>query len=172
VSKYQPLSEHLKRARGDRHALSFAEIEAIVGDRLPASAHKHRAWWSNNPNNSAMTKAWLAAGWYSSDVDMEGRKLVFRREVQAAPGFREMPSEGPLGESIGVRIPHAAAEVLRMKASLQGQTVEQLASDILVSAARLTMKEKLTIADRVRSGSPRLEGLNIPDMIREDRDSR
>lgn len=67
--------------------MSFEDIERIVGARLPQSAFNHRAWWSNNPTNSVMTKAWLAAGFRSEEVDMVGRKLVFSRHLpNASPG--------------------------------------------------------------------------------------
>ena len=49
--------------------------------KLPQSAFNHRAWWSNNPTNSVMTKAWLAAGFRSEEVDMTARKLVFSRKL-------------------------------------------------------------------------------------------
>jgi hypothetical protein len=79
MGKYDPLSEFLRGQRTNRVELTFADIERIVGFRLPRSSRDHRAWWSNNPTNSVMTKAWLDAGFESEQVDMEGRKLVFRR---------------------------------------------------------------------------------------------
>ncbi|MDE0058688.1 MAG: hypothetical protein OXP07_11245 [Defluviicoccus sp.] len=63
--------------------MMFGHIETIIGGKLPASAFRHRAWWSNNPSNSVMTRAWLEAGYISAEVDMTGRKLVFRRSAQA-----------------------------------------------------------------------------------------
>jgi hypothetical protein len=62
--------------------MTFAEIERVVGNKLPPKAQHHRAWWSNNPSNNVMTKVWLDAGFESAQVDIKGRKLVFRR---AAP---------------------------------------------------------------------------------------
>lgn len=79
MSKYSPLADYLKRQDRERVPITFAEIERITGTKLPASALKHRPWWSNNPRNSVMTKVWLDAGFESEQVDMESRKLVFRR---------------------------------------------------------------------------------------------
>jgi hypothetical protein len=59
--------------------MTFAEIERIIGQKLPQNSQHHRAWWSNNPMNSVMTKVWLDAGFRSERVDMKARKLVFRR---------------------------------------------------------------------------------------------
>jgi hypothetical protein len=79
VSKYAPLAEYLKKQGRDYVPMTFAEIERITGVRLPPSATRHRPWWSNNPQNSVMTKVWLDAGFESEQVDMEARTLVFRR---------------------------------------------------------------------------------------------
>jgi hypothetical protein len=92
MSKYAPLAEYLKRQTRERVPMTFAEIEKITGTKLPASAHRHRPWWSNNARNSVMTKVWLAAGFESAEVDIPARKLVFRRVRGAsAPG---MPAAG------------------------------------------------------------------------------
>jgi len=60
--------------------MTFAEIEAVIADRLPPSARKHRAWWSNNPSNGVITHAWLAVGYRTSQVDLEAEKFVFVRD--------------------------------------------------------------------------------------------
>ena len=77
--RYQPLTAHLRGQRRDEVRMTFADIERIIGGTLPASASDYRAWWSNNPSNNEMTRAWLEAGFRSEQVDMDGRKVVFRR---------------------------------------------------------------------------------------------
>ena len=92
MSKYEPLGQFLRKQRTQEVPLTFRQIEKITGVKLPPKAQHHRAWWSNNPNNNVMTKVWLAAGFESAQVDMEGRKLVFRRIAKAtepAGGFAE-----------------------------------------------------------------------------------
>lgn len=79
MSKYSSLTTFLASRTQPKIAMSFEDIERIVGSKLPQSAFNHRAWWSNNPTNSVMTKAWLAAGFRSEDVDMTARRLVFSR---------------------------------------------------------------------------------------------
>lgn len=79
MTKYEPLTHFLRRQPRDEVRMTFGDIEKVIGDKLPSSAAHHRAWWSNNPSNSVMTKAWLAAGFKSEQVDIEGHKLVFRR---------------------------------------------------------------------------------------------
>jgi len=92
VGKYEPLGPFLRKQRTAEVPMTFREIEKITGAKLPPKAQHQRAWWSNNPDNNVMTKVWLEAGFESAQVDMEGRKLVFRRVAQAPeamPGFAE-----------------------------------------------------------------------------------
>ncbi len=100
MSKYDALGDYLKRQRGDRVPMTFGQIEKITGTRLPASAHKHRPWWSNNPRNSVMTKVWLDAGFESEQVDMPSRKLVFRRVRKPEEGTPP-PGEKPFHPAYG-----------------------------------------------------------------------
>jgi hypothetical protein len=78
MSKYEPLRHFLEGQELQQIRVSFSDVERILGFKLPASKN-HRAWWSNNPSNNVMTKAWLAAGYETEQVDIEGRRLVFRR---------------------------------------------------------------------------------------------
>lgn len=82
--KYRPLTDFLRRQTSDVKAMSFDDVERVIGQRLPESARRHRAWWSNNPQNSVMTQAWLDAGFESEQVDMAQRRLVFRRTRRLA----------------------------------------------------------------------------------------
>lgn len=93
MSKYSPLTDHLAAASTSRVPMSFREIEAILGFPLPPSARRHRAWWSNNGSNNVMTLAWKAAGYETSEVDMERHRLVFRRSLAGAAA--KMPPSGP-----------------------------------------------------------------------------
>jgi hypothetical protein len=79
MSKYAALTDYLGRLPHREVRLTFGDIERLLKAKLPKSARSHRAWWSNNGNNSVMTKAWLDAGWRSERVDMTSETLVFRR---------------------------------------------------------------------------------------------
>jgi hypothetical protein len=78
MSKYDPLHNYLKERRFDEVPMTFAEIERVIGSKLPES-QRYPAWWSNNPSNNVMTKAWLSAGYRTERVDIAGRRLVFKR---------------------------------------------------------------------------------------------
>jgi hypothetical protein len=85
MSKYDPLTTHLTARNSDYISMSFTEIEQQLGFALPDSSRKHRAWWSNNPSNNVMTKAWLAAGYETAQVDLVAEKLQFVRDNSTPP---------------------------------------------------------------------------------------
>jgi hypothetical protein len=92
MGKYENLGAFLQKQHTREVPLTFREIEKITGAKLPPKAQHQRAWWSNNAANNVMTKVWLNAGFESVQVDMEARKLVFRRVVkanEASGGFAE-----------------------------------------------------------------------------------
>ena len=78
MSKYVNLGKFLRGQKNAAVPMTFAEVERVIGHKLPRSA-RYPAWWSNNPSNNVMTKVWLAAGFKTEQVDIAGRKLVFRR---------------------------------------------------------------------------------------------
>jgi hypothetical protein len=103
MGKYQTLGQFLRDQRASEVPMTFREIEKITGAKLPPKAQHHRAWWSNNPTNNVMTKVWLEAGFESAQVDMEARKLVFRRvtkTTEASGGFAE-PAPKPYATKDG-----------------------------------------------------------------------
>ena len=103
MTKYSALGDYLKRQHREMVPLTFGEIEKITGTKLPPSARKHRPWWSNNPHNSVMTKVWLDAGFESEQVDMQSRKLVFRRmHKPKASERRESGGEKPFHPLCGL----------------------------------------------------------------------
>ena len=88
MSAYEKLASVLAAREGDVWKAGFAELEGLIGRKLPASAWKYPAWWSNDPSNNSMTKVWLRAGWRTEQVDVPGRTVVFRR-VRSAKTVEE-----------------------------------------------------------------------------------
>lgn len=87
MSKYEPLPQFLLSIGGRSHRMSFAEIERILGFKLPKSAYEHEAWWSNNATGHSHARVWLKFGWRTEAVDLVGRKVTFQlnRETERAP---------------------------------------------------------------------------------------
>ncbi|HJP67490.1 MAG TPA: hypothetical protein VJ846_01215 [Sphingomicrobium sp.] len=61
----------------------MAEIETIVGFKLPASARKHKEWWGNTAIPGRHSNAWIDSGWKSAAVDLGQQCVTFRRAGDA-----------------------------------------------------------------------------------------
>ncbi len=79
MGKYEPLGQFLKKQKRGRIEMTFAQIEKLIGAKLPKSSKTHRAWWSNNPTNNVMTVQWLDAGFETEEVELASGRLVFRK---------------------------------------------------------------------------------------------
>jgi hypothetical protein len=93
MARYEPLGQYLKKNGSGRIAMTFREVEAVIGRRLPASAYRHRPWWANEERGHSHAKAWLGAGYETEQVDMAAKRLVFRRARATMPhsGMEESP---------------------------------------------------------------------------------
>ena len=75
--RYQPLCDYLSGVTAASVGLSFRQVEDILGHPLPASARRHRAWWSNGGH--AHANAWLSTGWHVDSVNVGSGWVTFRR---------------------------------------------------------------------------------------------
>ena len=78
-SKYQPLLEYLRRSDRPQVTLTFAEIEALMQEALPDSAHSKRAWWSNRRKGALQAAAWMNAGYLVTEVDFAQTQVTFAK---------------------------------------------------------------------------------------------
>ena len=82
-SIYQPLTDFRASDPSEYCRLSFAEIENIIGAKLPSSADTHPyTFWCNSNGNYA--KHWLRAGRVVTDYDTVCRYAVFFRDPEQA----------------------------------------------------------------------------------------
>ncbi|HXZ68286.1 MAG TPA: hypothetical protein VEH07_06845 [Alphaproteobacteria bacterium] len=105
--KYQPLEIYLRHQGRARVPMTFKQVESVLRGALPRSARKHRPWWANDPTGHAHAKAWIAAGYRTEQVDMEGEKLVFVRSIEASTG-----KQAPAMEAQAARVAAAAHPIL------------------------------------------------------------
>ena len=86
MSRYQPLADFLASRRSVEWEGSFADIESHLGFPLPGRAHRDPDWWANlsGPGHS-QSRGWHSAGWRTSSVDLERRRVRFERD---SPGQR------------------------------------------------------------------------------------
>ena len=130
TSRYAPLTAHLHKLGRAEISMTFEDIEAVLGFKLPPRASTHRAWFSNNPTNNPMTRAWLAAGYKSASVDMDNRKLVFRKTT---PTKRPRASGGAMSTTAaGATL--TAAELREIARTLTATELREIAGAMLTAA--------------------------------------
>lgn len=102
MAKYGPLHKHLKSKASSSWRASMTEIEAVLCFRLPPSAKRSNSWWANVSGN-VQARAWLDAGWATSDV-VPGGKVTFKR-VNSGPTQRPTTSELQTKQTQSSQIP-------------------------------------------------------------------
>jgi hypothetical protein len=98
MTKYEPLTRFLAMQTTSELPITFQEVERILGFKLPNSAYQHRPWWANEASNHVHAKAWLKGGYQTEQVDMAGRKLVFKRVQRPANSPQGKPVHGGMAE--------------------------------------------------------------------------
>ena len=81
MSIYDGLRHRLAAAEEDSLTLSFEEIEGLIGQSLPKSAHEYDAWWSNeDPDKTthSQSKAWTTVG-FIAEVSRDRGQVTFWR---------------------------------------------------------------------------------------------
>jgi hypothetical protein len=66
----------------NRVTLTFEKIEALIGDKLPASARRHLNWWANDATSHVQSQQWLAAGWRVFSVNLSAETVIFERNTK------------------------------------------------------------------------------------------
>jgi hypothetical protein len=80
--KYTPLENYLRGLPISQRevTLNFYQIERILKNKLPASAHQHQAWWANEKKGSHVeAHAWLDASWKVDTVNFNSKWVLFKR---------------------------------------------------------------------------------------------
>jgi hypothetical protein len=81
---YDALTKYLRRVDAAKVTLPFAEVESILGARLPDSARKHLAWWSNS-TQTWQSRTWLSAGFRVRASLRDERVEFYRGESATEP---------------------------------------------------------------------------------------
>lgn len=83
MKKYSSLSNYLSELKVAEIQLSFSRVEEIIEGKLPASALRYPAWWSNEKEGTHnWAHLWQAAGWVTSGIDFKRQVVTFRRVKQ------------------------------------------------------------------------------------------
>ncbi|TAL28148.1 MAG: hypothetical protein EPN98_23910 [Phenylobacterium sp.] len=81
MGKYDPLEGHLRRQKAAIYEMTFRDIERVLGELLPRSAHRPE-WWANEQDPTTrhvQSKAWLRAGFRALPLTPAERVRFERR---------------------------------------------------------------------------------------------
>lgn len=85
--KYAPLLQFLQRQTAKQIIMTYAEVEAVLGFKLPNSAYNYTMWW--NPSGHPHCQAWLQAGYDVHDVgEVLRTKIITFNRISCNDGFR------------------------------------------------------------------------------------
>ncbi len=91
-SKYQPLTDYLQNSNRATCYLTFAEIEYLLGFKLPQSAFEYPVFWMNT--NQTTCRHWLKAGYIVIQYSLEKQYAVFQRNEESAKYYySKIPSK-------------------------------------------------------------------------------
>ena len=81
TKKYRPLTDYLLEVNSNEIALTYTDIENIIGEKLPNSAYKYKAWWGNFDETHSHSAGWTNAGFEVANVReiLLTHKVVFNR---------------------------------------------------------------------------------------------
>lgn len=88
-SKYAGLALHLQSIPLDikEVEMNFADIDNILGQKLPEFARQHRSWWANDSKSHVQSQQWLDAGWRVSSINPSDERVKFSRLAGRARAF-------------------------------------------------------------------------------------
>jgi hypothetical protein len=85
LARYQPLGDWLSTQPGEQVTLTFAEVQQILGQPLPATARTSNAWWLHAERyRTAAARVWHAAGWRLLEVNRQRATVTYVRNPAAA----------------------------------------------------------------------------------------
>ncbi len=139
--KYDPLSRLLLSRHPEPVALTFAELDALIGG-LPPSARTTRSWWGNtNAAHQSQAHAWMEANYRVASLELGGVVTfvpatghVTRRVQRAEPILDGVDELAALIARAGY--PSVVAVVAEHAVFLQPDTVAQTNGSALFPIVR------------------------------------
>lgn len=143
--KYDLLRRHLAGLADDECALTFGQIEAIIGDPLPRSSGTPW-WWANHRRPQA--RAWVDAGWRTAGVDLRRKMVRFERASAGTAAVAHLYPEGTSAEMVILcaLTNQLDGEVARTLRDDMVETVREIAGELPADdsmALRLGLFERL-----------------------------
>jgi DNA-binding transcriptional regulator YiaG len=148
-SKYFPLYHFLKQHDSDELHLTIPEIDALLNDSLPKTAHTHRAWWSNRTKGALQAQAWMSAKYHVTEIDLKKAKITFRKpklHYEAARVGDTVQWNGELIQGLRVHM-QLSQDAFADELGVRQQTVSEWERELYLPS-RATSKYLTLVAER------------------------
>ena len=80
MKKYEPLGKYLEGSNKQSVALTFSDIEKIIGDELPVSANQRQFWENNKNHGHGQAIAFMGAGYKVIECHLVEKYIVFEKQ--------------------------------------------------------------------------------------------
>lgn len=162
MTVYAPLQSYLSRRNESSVVMTYAEIESLLGRKLPPTAYgdHRRQWWANTESHS-QALAWLRAN-RKTKLDMRTDRVAFIR----ADASLKQNTTTPQPEAWLQDLAPAALRLLEDVAEEAGITLQAAAVELLNRAAQ--QRRQATLDWFAANTLP--SSTSSVDMIRADRD--
>ncbi|BBE72424.1 hypothetical protein [Oharaeibacter diazotrophicus] len=97
------LKEFLEAAEHDRFALSFRQVEVLLGEALPPSLRTGEGWKNPQADAVAVLDDMEGAGFVAAEVDPVDGRVVLQRTTRLDDDRLEPASEAPRYDEFGRR---------------------------------------------------------------------
>lgn len=170
MGKYDRLGEYLSGQPGDSCTLTFAKVEEVTGDSLPASAREYRPWWGNDRTH-VQACGWMNAGWKVERLELQQGRVHFARINRGVPSAGEGRAGYATSQVLVRNLDAGVVAELKRQAKRKGRSLERELRMILTRAARPERAALIAEADRIRAmtSGPLEDSVSL---LRQDRDSR
>ena len=81
MALYDPLSKWLRSKSVNIVFVTFDQIEAILGFRLPDTARERSQWWANEMGDTrhVQCRAWMDAGFQPGNLNLAKESVEFAK---------------------------------------------------------------------------------------------
>ena len=80
---FSPLERYLRDLPAEKQevTIAFEQIERILNETLPQSAHEDIAWWGNQKQGTTVESIpWMDAGWMVDTANLKEKWVKFVRQ--------------------------------------------------------------------------------------------
>lgn len=163
MTVYQPLHDYLNRHTDSAVVLGYAEIEKLIGRKLPPTAYgdNKRQWWANTETHS-QALAWLRAN-RKAKLDVQREQVTFIKATASSPTSSHVAEPAQLRG-----LSAAARRMLEDVAEERGVDLTTAAAEVLNEIA---LRRRAATMDWF-AGRSGFSETSSASLIREDRDGR